>query len=417
VRWGIKLFAALSAVLCVAPMGASAAVPANDSFANRELLGGPLPIEVTRSNVEATREWQHEEVGSFAAGHSVWFKWTASVDGFVTVDACTASFASVLGIFTGPDVEHLTRVTKGNASEGPRCAATGRTFTFKAVSGTEYAIGVDGNGFWLPGSEPAVTEGQFTLQLEQTPPPINDNFADAALLTGEIAEEPGGSRRYFGKVTGHNWKATTEVGEPLGADSGASVWYSWTPPETADYRFLSACCQSGLSLTLFTGGSVGELSPKLTSPGNPEARLIAGTQYRIAVYGRPDAETGEPSMGSFNLLVTASLSPRPQQEEASSSTSSPTDATPPQTFLNRVVLKRQPPIFIFRFASSEAGSTFRCSLDRKPFKPCGTSKTFKRPIPGRHRLRVFAVDRAGNADPSPAVGRFGFPPRPRHSGR
>src|SRR4051794_34474270 len=118
-RWGMKVAVVLVIALAGLPASAWAAAPANDAFASRTELAGALPIIESGTNVEATREWQNEEVGPFAAGHSVWFKWTASVDGWVTVDTCTASFQTVLGIFTGSDVEHLTRVTKGNASEMP----------------------------------------------------------------------------------------------------------------------------------------------------------------------------------------------------------------------------------------------------------------------------------------------------------
>ncbi len=59
----------------------------------------------------------------------------------------------------------------------------------------------------------------------------------------------------------------------------------------------------------------------------------------------------------------------------------------------------------FRFASTEAGSTFRCKLDRKPFRPCPPSKTFV-VKPGRHTLRVRAIDAAGNADQTPAIFRW-----------
>ena len=53
----------LGGVLSVAMAGllllasaALAAPPANDHFADREVLSGSLPIEVTRTNVEATQE-------------------------------------------------------------------------------------------------------------------------------------------------------------------------------------------------------------------------------------------------------------------------------------------------------------------------------------------------------------------------
>lgn len=410
----MRVFVTLVLAACVAPASALGAAPPNDDFANRTALEGTLPITATGTNVEATREWQYEEVGMFAKGHSVWFKWTADVDGWVTVDTCTASFQTVLGIFTGPDVEHLTRVTKGNASEMPGCFASGRKYTFKAVNGTEYELGVDGNGYHMPESEPP-TEGEFTLRIEETPPPVNDNFASATTIPSEAEEEPDGTRRYSGSATGYNWKATTEGSEPsFGAGAGASVWYSWTPPETAHYRFFGPCCLTGLAWTLFSGESLGGLSEVLTTTGNAEATFTAGTHYRIAVYGTPDGETGEPSMGSFNLFITATLAPGPGESPSYTPESPPpppvaSDTTPPNTKIDKSTLRIAPRTATFWFSASEAVQGFLCRLDKGDYKPCGSPRTYKHLKRGRHAFRVKAVDLAGNVDGSPAIAHFRVP--------
>ncbi|HKG35173.1 MAG TPA: Ig-like domain-containing protein, partial [Solirubrobacterales bacterium] len=65
----------------------------------------------------------------------------------------------------------------------------------------------------------------------------------------------------------------------------------------------------------------------------------------------------------------------------------------------------------FRFASTEAGSTFLCKLDRKPYRPCLSPATFT-VRPGKHRLRVKAVDAAGNVDATPASYRWKVLPPP-----
>jgi hypothetical protein len=60
----------------------------------------------------------------------------------------------------------------------------------------------------------------------------------------------------------------------------------------------------------------------------------------------------------------------------------------------------------FRFRSDEAGSTFECKLDRKPWKPCSSPKSFKRLTEGVHTFKVRAIDPAGNVDSSPAKDKF-----------
>jgi hypothetical protein len=57
----------------------------------------------------------------------------------------------------------------------------------------------------------------------------------------------------------------------------------------------------------------------------------------------------------------------------------------------------------FAFTSSEAGSTFACSLDAGGITPCVAPTTYSGLGDGAHTFRVEAVDAAGNADATPAT--------------
>lgn len=88
----------------------------------------------------------------------------------------------------------------------------------------------------------------------------------------------------------------------------------------------------------------------------------------------------------------------------------PADATPPNTRIvsgpprNSYKTKAR-----FRFASSEAQSSFQCRLDKKAWRGC--ANPFKRTVkPGKHIFKVRAIDRFGNVDPTPA--RFGWRVKP-----
>ena len=88
----------------------------------------------------------------------------------------------------------------------------------------------------------------------------------------------------------------------------------------------------------------------------------------------------------------------------------PADVRPPRTRLGahpRAVVssKKKWRQVAFRFTSSEPGSSFRCKLDRKPYRPCASPRTY-RVKAGRHVFRVFAIDAAGNPDRTPVVFRF-----------
>jgi len=79
----------------------------------------------------------------------------------------------------------------------------------------------------------------------------------------------------------------------------------------------------------------------------------------------------------------------------------PPAARPPATRIlvappRRTKLRRA----AFRFRAT-ADSTFRCRLDRRPWRRCAPPKRFKRVGTGRHVFRVRAIDGAGNREPKP----------------
>ena len=88
----------------------------------------------------------------------------------------------------------------------------------------------------------------------------------------------------------------------------------------------------------------------------------------------------------------------------------PGDTRPPQTRIvsgpARSGFER---LAKFRFTSSEGQSSFGCRLDDKRWKKCRSP--YKLTVkPGKHLFKVRAIDRFGNADPTPA--RFGWRVKP-----
>jgi Ca2+-binding RTX toxin-like protein len=87
-----------------------------------------------------------------------------------------------------------------------------------------------------------------------------------------------------------------------------------------------------------------------------------------------------------------------------------TDHKPPRTELRRhpAKLLRVAPgrrkLVAFRFSANEV-STFECKLDRKPYRPCRSPRSFRVGL-GRHSFKLFAIDAAGNRDRTPAVFSF-----------
>ena len=141
--------------------------------------------------------------------------------------------------------------------------------------GTVYRIRVDG----------FQATGTINLHLHQDPPPANDNFASAVVLSGVTASSLGGT----------NEGATLEAGEAgsvAGATAGASVWYSWTAPASGQTRIDTATSGFNTLLGVYTGGSVSALS-EVASNDDWQSGITsqvtfaatAGTVYRIRVDG------------------------------------------------------------------------------------------------------------------------------------
>jgi Ca2+-binding RTX toxin-like protein len=86
------------------------------------------------------------------------------------------------------------------------------------------------------------------------------------------------------------------------------------------------------------------------------------------------------------------------------------DRTPPAT-----LLRHRPAALLFAsgprrrvsfaFIASEPGARFRCRLDRQPWRPCHSPRSYL-VLPGRHTFRAFAIDAAGNRDRTPATVSF-----------
>jgi large repetitive protein len=86
------------------------------------------------------------------------------------------------------------------------------------------------------------------------------------------------------------------------------------------------------------------------------------------------------------------------------------DLTPPDTTITSSSTTSTSATF--EFASSEVGPRFRCRLDASAYTTCTSPKTYDGLAAGKHVFRVYAVDRAGNRDGSPATFGWTIPSSP-----
>jgi hypothetical protein len=293
---GLLLFAgALIALAALAP-AAWATPPANDDFSAAQMLSPGLPREFSGPNQEATKEAGEPDHAGNAGGHSVWFSWTPAVSGPVAINTgCSPSFEMLTAVYTGSAVDALTLVASNQGFPAPLCFGESSKVEFNTVAGTTYRIAIDGkNG----------AQGFFSATIEGAP--VNDDFAAATAIAGELPQQASGTTKF----------ATAESGEPdhAGEPASQSVWFSWTPAVSGPVAIST--CSSFYSLDtvlgVYTGSAVDALAPVASnddapavegSPGcasvNSEVRFAAtaGTTYRIAV----DSIGG--TSGRFNLRL------------------------------------------------------------------------------------------------------------------
>ncbi len=112
--------------------------------------------------------------------------------------------------------------------------------------------------------------------------PANDDFADRQPLSGDT-----------GSAEGTTDGASKETGEPnhAGASGGASIWYRWTAPTSGPAMFDTCGSDFDTVLAVYTGSSVGALTPVASNDDACELgsrvgfTAVAGAEYEIAVDG------------------------------------------------------------------------------------------------------------------------------------
>ena len=133
--------------------------------------------------------------------------------------------------------------------------------------------------------------------------------------------------------------------------------------------------------------------------------------YAAAIPGETQIAASQTGSEGTSELVFAKTEPAPSGGGGGGSGGggggSGKDEVPPETkILKAPKAKTSALVVKFKFSSSEAGSTFKCSLDGKKFRPCASPKKYKALKPGKHVFKVQAIDAAGNVDPTPATKKF-----------
>ncbi len=134
------------------------APPTNDLFANRTVLFG-LATNATNNNANATKETDEPSHAGKAGGRSIWWTWTAPLDGNVTITTAGSTVDTALAVYVGKSVGSLSEIASNDAD--PR-GGTSSSVTFRARAGDDYQIAVD-----TFGAQTGVIKLNLTAQVER----------------------------------------------------------------------------------------------------------------------------------------------------------------------------------------------------------------------------------------------------------
>lgn len=225
---------------------------------------------------------------------TAWYTWQPTAGGRYTWNVeHPLSFSPPLGdavlqtsVFKGTELATLEPVA---VNAGDR---TDMRMAFDAEMDASYAFAL---GLPRDAAQMSLAPVDLSMQLGETP--VNDDLANAILLTG-----------MSGSITGSNEFATNEPGEFTGALGDSSLWWTIEPEEGGWLRF-AATGEDGIKLAIYRMGANGSLELVATSRGLLEGETTlsfnaeAGVRYilRLGSYIFDADGFGGRDRGEFEL--------------------------------------------------------------------------------------------------------------------
>jgi hypothetical protein len=269
--------------------------------------------------------------------------------------------AAVVATTTGPTADANAPNTTISSAPPATTTSTSASFGFSSSeSGSSFECKLD-SGSWAVCGSPreysSLTIGSHTFLVRAT---------DAAGNTDASAASRTWIVRALGDTTPPN---TSIVAGPSGT----------TMSTTASFGFSSS--ESGSSFQCKLDSATWQVCAESESfssltPGN----------HTVSVRAVDTSGNADPTPATRGWTVQSSADTTPPNTSI--------DSGPPATTTSTSAN--------FRFASSEANSSFQCSLDSRPWNDCASPASFGSLAAGTHTFSVRATDAAGNTDASAA---------------
>jgi hypothetical protein len=268
--------------------------------------------------------------------------------------------------------------TQGDCTEG---YAAGSSVTVTATPDANSTAGISGACTAGPGAIGAAVNCQATMDADKS---VTATFTRALPFTLTAATAGAGTNAANASGTLSSNPSGITCSRTAGANSQGDCTETYT---SGTVVLLTATPGAGTTATISGACSAG--------PGAVGVAVSCSTTMNAA----------KTATATFTRN-TSTASPTP----------TPIDTTPPNTTITAGPTKSKAtgttaidglpkttdrtPDFTFR--SSEADSTFECSVDGSEFVPCSSPYTTPKLRRGLHDFSVRAIDLAGNVDPTPA---------------
>jgi hypothetical protein len=219
-------------------------------------------------------------------------------------------------------------------------------------------------------------------------------LAEGGTLAGTAIIENAGAARARATTAGVAWKSSATHGSiQLGrfavpalkpGQHHKDAWHLKLPSDAAAGVYDVTVCADLLS-------QVHEASKKHQCRSAGTVTFTPGSG--VKGYGPEKEETKTPTTTTSEPTKTTSGPPPSSGPPTTAITSGPSGLVGTSTAT-------------FTFSSSQADSTFQCSLDGAPWAACTSPQTYTALAEGAHTFEVRAVNAAGEVDPTPASASF-----------
>jgi len=285
-RWTWASFIAVftfSSLVFIQSGTALAAVPANDDFANATPISA-LPFSDS-GDLNGTTIESGEPQPCITEAQSLWYAFTPAANMVVKADLDGSDFGVGFNVY-----QSFASGFEGLNFLG--CAGYGGSFTLTAQAGVTY--------YFQVGSVQAGAAA-FQFQVQQIPPPVNDDFANAT----PVGALP------FSDTVNHAIAATLEPGEPpacAGGSMSGSVWWAFTPSVSGSYAAVATGTLGGgfTTLAAYVGSSLDNLSQVSCSTSTLIIHADAGVTYYIRASGPYNLAGGD-----YPLVLQLDVTPQP----------------------------------------------------------------------------------------------------------